>query len=120
MRKYASGLLGVVLATALLSFEKSSKIEEPSSTTFAARWFVYNSGEQDEAESYEPYTPTAENPEPPICSASARLCAISVDDANANGQLDQTELNGYFVTHDANPNGSLDDESVSSDLIKKP
>lgn len=119
MKRYIFGLIAIVFAFSLAGFTSANKIEKQKNN-FANKWFVYNSGFHDVESSYSLYQPTEEDPMPPSCDASTRLCAIFANDANSNNILDNAELTSYLSTADANHNGTLDDESVSSTLIKKP
>lgn len=119
MKRYFLAIVAVILAFGFSAFTIAKKTNHPNNR-FASKWFQYNAGPQDDKTSYSLYVPTEEDPVPPNCEASTRLCAIFVNDANSNNMLDAAELSAYISSHDSDHDGSLDDEGVSADLIKKP
>lgn len=114
MKKYLLGLFAVVLAIGFSAFTKSQPVEKK----FATFYLQYNGSIGTAEKVISNYTQVSGTLS--TCNlAQNRLCWIVVDDADANGTIDQTELDAFFAVRDTDSDDILSDQAEVASVLEK-
>lgn len=111
MKKYLFGALAITLAVGFSAFNKNS------TSKFATRYLVFNSGTENYAGSYN-----QQSSAPATCQGSNKICWIKVDDMDGNGTIDQNELDAFINASgspDTDHDGNFSEETELSGSLEK-
>ncbi|WP_153800870.1 hypothetical protein [Foetidibacter luteolus] len=110
-RTYLISAGTVALAMVLFFTASSFDKKVPQATP---RYYEYNSGTQSNPGSYSVLT-TA----PDDCEGAATICYITVHDLNGDNVVNNADFAIRFSQLDTDSDGTLDDQSPSSNLVKR-